>query len=150
MRSNFRFTIIDVGQHAKLWMELVLSIVREAVKYNLYNSDPWPPVWFCPCENNHRSGPWSFDEFLEVLCPTYWEATPESCPCTTWRNVTLARCFKMELLKLIRQIIIIRNNSSWWVKPPYYYNRVHLPLSGVVWALSFSGRIIRQLPILLH
>ena len=46
------------------------------------------------------------------LCPTYWEATPESCPCTTWRNVAPARCFKMELLQLIRQIIIYIMNSQ--------------------------------------
>ena len=58
MRSNFRFTIIDVGQHAQLWMELVQSIVGEAFKYNLCNSDPWPPVLFCPCENKSHFVPW--------------------------------------------------------------------------------------------
>ena len=40
------------------------------------------------------------------VCPTYWEATPESCRCTTSRNGTLAGCLEMELLHLIRQIII--------------------------------------------
>ena len=70
------------------------------------------------------------------LCAIYWGATPENLPCTTWRNFTLVRCFKVELLQLIWQIRIIRNNSLWWVKPPYYYIRVHPTLSGVVWTAS--------------
>ena len=67
------------------------------------------------------------------LCPTYWEATTESWPCSTWSNVTLVCCFKIDLLQLIWQIIIIRNNSYWWVKAPYSYIRVHPSLRGVLW-----------------
>ena len=108
MRSNFPFTIIDVKQHVQLWTELVQSIVGEAFKYNLYNSDPRPPILFCPCENNHRSVPWSNGGVTHKLSHTdlFLEAVDEifaNCPyySTKWWMNSI--------------IIIKRLNSPLWI-----------------------------------